>query len=119
VVLREYMARMDSADPEKALECIEPEFRFLLVLPGGEVTGQSKEDFARYVAGRDATGRVHHILRSALDGDLETVYGVVTEAGRITGAFHCAALVSANGRMARYQAYFSTSFELVDWPVAL
>ncbi len=118
MVLREYMAHMDSADPAQALDCVEPDFRFLLALPSGEVTGQSKEDFARYVAGRNATGRAHHILRSAVDGDLETVYGVVTESGKTTGAFHCAALVSANGKMARYQAFFSTSFELVDWPCA-
>jgi hypothetical protein len=118
MVLREYMACMDSADPEKALDRVEPDFRFLIALPGGEVTGRSRADFAAYIAGRNATERVHHILREAVDRDLETVYGVVTESGRPIGAFHSAAVVSAAGRMARYQAFFSTSFDLFDWPMA-
>jgi hypothetical protein len=118
MVLREYMACMDSADPEKALDWVEPDFRFLIALPGGEVSGRSRADFTAYIGGRNATDRVHHILREAVDRDLETVYGVVTEAGRPIGAFHSAAVVSAAGRMARYQAFFSTSFDLYDWPVA-
>lgn len=117
MVLHEYMACMDS-DPEKALDWVEPDFRFLIALPSGEVTGRSRADFAAYIAGRNATERVHQILRSAVDRDLETVYGVVTESGRPVGAFHSAAVVSAAGRMARYQAFFSTSFDLFDWPAA-
>jgi hypothetical protein len=116
MVLREYMACLDSADPETALAWIEPGFRFLIALPGREVTGRSRDDFAAYIAGRAAVSRVHHILRAATDRDLETVYGVVTEAGRPVGAFHSAAVVSPAGRMARYQAYFSTSFDLYESP---
>jgi hypothetical protein len=118
MVLREYMACMDSADPAKALDWVEPDFRFLIALPGGEVTGSSRAEFADYLASRNAVDRVHHILRSAVDRDLETVYGVVTDSGRRMGAFHSAAVVSAAGRMARYQAFFSTSFDLLDGPAA-
>jgi hypothetical protein len=50
-----------------------------------------------------------------VDGDTETVYGVVTESGRPVGAFLSAAVISPAGRIARYQAYFTTSFQLVDW----
>jgi hypothetical protein len=114
MVLAEYMARMDGDDPEQALDYVEPDFRFLIALPGREVTGASKVDFAAYIAGRDAVRRVHHILRSAVDGDFETVYGVVTEGGRTTGAFHSAAVISPAGRMARYQSFFTTTFELVS-----
>jgi hypothetical protein len=114
MVLREYMACLDSGDSEKTLDWVEPDFRFLIALPGREVTGRSRADFAAYIAGRAAVARVHHILRAATDRDLETVYGVVTEAGRPVGAFHSAAVVSAAGRMARYQAFFSTSFDLYD-----
>ncbi|MFD1539671.1 nuclear transport factor 2 family protein [Nonomuraea guangzhouensis] len=118
MVLREYMACMDSQDPEKALECVEPDFRFLLALPGGQVSGQSREDFAQYISGRNAVERVHKVLRSAVDGNLEMVYGVVVESGKPTGTFHSAAVVSANGKMLRYQSFFTTSFELLDWPAA-
>lgn len=118
MVLREYMACMDGADPERALEWVEPGFRFLIALPGGEVTGRSRADFAAYIAGRNATAREHRILRAAVDRNLETVYGVVTESGRAVGAFHSAAVISTAGRMARYQSYFSTTFDLFDWSAA-
>ncbi|MEV0382650.1 nuclear transport factor 2 family protein [Nonomuraea sp. NPDC050643] len=118
MVLREYMACMDSQNPEKALEYVEPDFRFLLALPGGQVSGRSKEDFARYISGRNAVERVHKVLRSAVDRNLEMVYGMVVESGRPTGAFHSAAVVSANGKMLRYQSFFTASFELLDWPAA-
>ncbi|GHH25455.1 nuclear transport factor 2 family protein [Streptomyces lanatus] len=114
MVLRAYMARMDGHDPEKALELLEPEFRFLIALPSGERTGESKADFAAYIAGRDAVDRVHEIVRSSVDRDLETVYGFVVEAGTTTGAFLSAAVISPNGLMARYQSFFTPVFHLVE-----
>lgn len=116
MVLREYMSRMDSVDPETVLELLEPDFRFLIALPAGDATGESREDFAKYLAGRNAVQRVHNLLRAAVDGDTETVYGVVTEAGQPVGHFLSAAVISPAGRIARYQAYFSTTFQLVDLP---
>jgi len=114
MILAGYMACMDSDDPEKALQYLEPDLRFLIALPGREVTGQSRADFAAYICGRNAVERVHHILRSAVDGDLEMVYGVVTDAGTPTGAFQSLAVISPNGRMARYQSFFTPTFELFD-----
>ncbi|MFI6375565.1 nuclear transport factor 2 family protein [Streptomyces sp. NPDC050546] len=116
MVLREYMARMDGQDPEKALALLEPGFRFLLALPDGERTGESRADFAAYIAGRNAGDRVHEIVRYSVDQDLETAYGFVVEAGTPTGAFLSAAVVSPSGLMARYQSYFTPVFDLVDRP---
>jgi hypothetical protein len=115
MALRAYMAGMDSRQPERTLDLLEPDFRFLIALPGKEIIGKSKEDFAAYIAGRNPVDRAHEILRYSRDGDLETVYGVVTEGGRYTGSFLSAAVISPGGLMARYQSFFTTSFELVDW----
>ncbi|MFE2499426.1 nuclear transport factor 2 family protein [Streptomyces scopuliridis] len=115
-VLPAYMARMDSDDPKQALELLVPDFRFLIALPSGEVTGRCKADFAAYVAGRNAVEREHKILRHSCDGDLETVYGVVTESGKSVGSFLSAAVVTPEGRMARYQSYFTTTYDLIDPP---
>jgi hypothetical protein len=114
MVLSEYMARMDGPDPEKALELLEPGFRFLIALPNGARTGESREDFAGYIAGRHAVDRAHEIIRHSVDGDVETVYGFVVEAGVQTGAFLSAAVVSPAGLLARYQSFFTTDFNLVD-----
>ncbi|WP_433170242.1 hypothetical protein [Actinoallomurus sp. CA-150999] len=115
MTLRAYMASMDSRHPERTLELLEPDFRFLIALPGREVTGTSRDDFAAYIAGRNPVDRAHEVLRYSRDGDTEIVYGVVTERGRYTGSFLSAAVVSPGGLLARYQSYFSTSFQLVDW----
>lgn len=116
MVLREYMARMDGQDPEKALELLEPGFRFLIALPGGQRTGTSRADFAGYIAGRDAVDRTHEIVRYAVDGDIETAYGFVVDKGVTTGAFLSAVQVSPAGLMARYQSFFTPDFDLVDRP---
>ncbi|MEV0641728.1 nuclear transport factor 2 family protein [Streptomyces sp. NPDC050619] len=113
--LRAYMASMDSRHPERTLDLLEPDFSFLIALPGKEAIGKSREDFAAYIEGRNAVDRSHEILRHSRDGDLETVYGVVTEGGRYVGSFLSAAVISPGGLLARYQSFFTTSFELVDW----
>ena len=113
MVLRDYLSAMDSGDPAKVLELLEPDLSFLIALPGREVTGRSRDDFAAYLGGRGTVDRVHQVLRYAADGDVEMVYGRVVDNGATTGWFHSAAVVSAAGRMARYQSFFSPTFELV------
>ncbi|MFD7923464.1 nuclear transport factor 2 family protein [Streptomyces sp. NPDC059740] len=116
MTLRAYLTSMDSPHPERTLDLLEPGFRFLLALPGKEVSGSSREDFAAYIAGRNPVDRAHEVLRHSQDGDVETVYGVVTENGRYSGSFLSAAVVSPDGLLARYQSFFTTSFALVDRP---
>ncbi|MFD5063665.1 nuclear transport factor 2 family protein [Streptomyces sp. NPDC058394] len=115
-VLRDYMARMDSDNPSTALDLLVADFRYHLALPGREATGRSKDEFAAYIAGRNAVDRTHKILRYSADGDLESAYGVVTESGKSVGSFISTAIVTPDGRMARYQSYFTTTFDLIDQP---
>lgn len=114
--LPEYMAHLDAGREFEALALMEDDLSFLLALPTGRVTGTSKSDFERYVAGRRPAARVHNIQRHTLTDDLELVYGTVTEAGRPTGSFMSAAVLSAEGKIQRYQSYFDTDFSLIDWP---
>ncbi|MGW2048930.1 nuclear transport factor 2 family protein [Streptomyces sp. NPDC001858] len=116
MVIREYMARMDDQDPEKALELLEPGFRFLIAVPGGLHSGTSRADFADYIAGRNAVDRSHEIVRYSVDGDVETAYGFVVDRGATSGAFLSAAQISPAGLMARYQSFFTPEFDLVDRP---
>jgi len=112
VILVEYMARMDGADPERALELMEPDLSFLLALPAARVRGSSRDDFAEYIAGRNAGDRIHVVRARAVDGHREFVSGVVTEAGTATGTFVSTAVVSPAGRLARYMSCFDTEFDL-------
>jgi hypothetical protein len=113
MVLLDYLARMD-ADPQSALELMEPDIEFCLSLPGGQVHGKSRADFAAYLGGRNAVDRVHEVKRLADDGGFESVHGYVVDGGRPTGAFLSAAVISPAGLMARYQSVFTTDFGLVD-----
>ena len=115
MAMREYMASLDAGDPAGALAMMEEDLAFLIGLPGGTVTGASKADFERYVGARAAPpDRVHHVVRFAVDGDVELAYGIVTESGAATGAFMSAARVSPRGRIQRYQSFFDPTFSLVD-----
>lgn len=114
MVLRDYMNLMDSTDPNEALHCMEPDLQFTLTLPTGQVQGTSRADFAAYITGRNAKGRTHHVLRQAVDGDMEFVCGVVTEDGERRGAFLSVAVVSEQGRMHKYVSFFDPDLALVD-----
>jgi hypothetical protein len=105
---------MDGSDPTTVLDLMEPDLRFLIALPGSTVTGMSTTDFANYISGRDPVERTHQVLRYAADGDTEMVYGAVLEAGERKGLFMSASVLSANGKMARYQSFFTPAFALVD-----
>jgi hypothetical protein len=114
MLIREYMARLDSHDPRSAMDLVEPDVTFLLVIPTGKVGGTSRDELWGYVSHRPPVTRRHHVLRVASDDDFESVYGVVTDDGVETGAFHASARLSPAGRMQRYLVYFDASFRLFD-----
>lgn len=115
MLIADYFARLDGESPLTGLELVEPDIEFLLALPGNEITGRGHDDLGAYISGRPAVGRRHRVLRSAVDGELELVYGVVVEGAEetVTGAFTAVGLVSPNGRLARYQAFFHPTFSVL------
>lgn len=112
--LREYMACMDSGDPTSALEHLADDVEYVLALPGRAERGHSRADFAGYIGGRQARDRVHNVLHHHRDGDVEIVYGVVTEAGEPTGAFLSAARLDDQGLIARYHSSFDTELFVAE-----
>ncbi|GAA4879224.1 nuclear transport factor 2 family protein [Actinomycetospora straminea] len=117
MIIEEYYERLDGADPLSGLDLVAPDVEFLIAIPGHDVRGSGRPDLEAYVAGRPAVGRRHHVHRRAVDGDLEMVHGVVTEAdGRGTGSFTATALV-ADGLVTRYQAFFRPDFGMFPLPV--
>ena len=88
MIIDDYYARLDGPEPLTGLDLVEPDVEFLIALPGTEVAGVGRDALRDYVARRPAVGRRHTVLRRSTDGDLEMVYGVITEGdGRGTGAF--------------------------------
>ncbi|QJY47120.1 nuclear transport factor 2 family protein [Pseudonocardia broussonetiae] len=117
MIIEEYYTRLDGSESLTALDLVEPDVSFLIALPGTEVTGTGHAALRDYIEGRPAVGRRHTVLRRSVDGDLEMVYGIITEGdGRGTGSFSSVALISADERVARYQAFFHPSFGMFPLP---
>ncbi|MBK1787421.1 nuclear transport factor 2 family protein [Prauserella cavernicola] len=117
MIIEDYYARLDGPRPLDGLELVEPDVAFLFALPGHEVSGTDRDDLKAYIEGRPPVGRKHQVLRRSRDGDLEMVYGIVTEGdGRGTGSFSAVALLSSDRRVARYQAFFHPTFALFPLP---
>lgn len=116
MVVAEYMTCLDSDDPLTALEFMEPDVEFRIVLPEREVAGNSRADWGDYIGGRTVVGRIHHIMRSTVDRDVELLYGLVTENGEPMGVFLSSANISPRNKIQRYLAFFHTSYRLLDWP---
>lgn len=110
------MGWLDSPTPERAMELVEDDVSFLLVLPNGPVSGSTREELWDYVARRPAVVRVHHVMRETTADDLEVVYGYVTDDDVETGAFLASVHLSPAGKMQRYLVYFDLSYRLFDTP---
>ncbi|MBP2369461.1 nuclear transport factor 2 family protein [Pseudonocardia parietis] len=119
MLIDDYFACLDGPNPLSGLDLVEPDIEFLLALPTGEVSGSGRADLAAYISGRPSVGRRHNVLRRSVDGDMEMVYGFISEGdGRGTGGFVSVGLVSENGRLARYQSFFHPSFTMYQLPGA-
>lgn len=114
MLIPQYMANLDSGDINSAMELVEPDIEFNIVLPGRTVSGTSKEELIGYVSGRPDVVRVHNVLQTAANQDYESVYGVVTDDGKETGAFQASGRISDEGKLARYLVYFDLNVRLFE-----
>jgi hypothetical protein len=112
VALLEYFSLMDSDDSMRALDELDPGLEFVISLPSATVRGFSRDEFASYITGRDAHERRHHVLRHSVDRDIEFVYGIVSEAGAVTGGFMSAARLTTGGVIAQYLSIFDANMLL-------
>lgn len=113
MLIPDYYARLDGPDPLSALELVEPDVRFLIAVPSGEISG-GFDELRDYITARPTgIGRVHRSLRCSTDRDIESVYGQVTERGVSIGSFSALGRVSEVGRLSHYQAFFHPEFAML------
>jgi hypothetical protein len=113
--LRDYLQAIDSSNPASASAWLAEDLTYLLALPDGVATGSSKADFEDYIAAGEPVERLHHIVRRQTDGDTEFVVGTVTEKGAFMGSFLSAAVIAQDGRVRRYESFFTPDFQLHPW----
>jgi len=112
--LARYYRALDEDRIDDALAMLDPEIRFVMVLPAGTGRGHGRADMDRYLRGRGVPDRAHVVLRQSRDDDVEFVYGKVTDAGVATGRFLSCVRLGPDGLIASYEVTFDTEHVLVD-----
>jgi hypothetical protein len=114
LALTRYYDRVDADDIDGAAEQFDPDARFAIILPGSTRRGTGRSGIADYLNGRGDVVRRHVILRTAADGDVEFVYGAVTENSTVTtGHFSATAHLTPAGLIDAYQVVFDTELTLI------
>jgi len=112
--LSRYYRALDEDRIDDALAMLDPEIRFVIVLPAGARRGEGRADMGAYVSGRGVPDRRHIVLRESRDDDVEFLYGQVTDGGVTTGRFLSGVRLGADGLIASYQVTFDTEHVLVE-----
>ena len=85
--LARYYATLDDIGIRDAVSLLHEEVGYAIVLPNGVLRGASRQDMLDYLESRPPVQRRHDLLRTAVDGDTEFVYGTVTDNDAGTGRF--------------------------------
>ena len=113
LLLPKYYALVDAGHVDSALELVEPDVRFAILLPGRAVRGSSPEDLGGYLSGRGDVVRRHVVREATRQGQLEFVYGTVVEdVNTVTGHYLAVARISTEGLMVGYQVAFDPELGL-------
>jgi ketosteroid isomerase-like protein len=112
--LSRYYLTLDDGDIDAALEMLDPDVEFTMVLPAGTRRGKGRAEMGGYLSGRGVPDRAHVVLRESRDDDVEFLYGKVTDGGTTTGRFLSGVRLGADGKIASYQVTFDTEHVLVE-----
>lgn len=111
--LSQYYAAVDAGDFDTAMSLLDPDVRSVILLPGGAVRGETREDLRNYLARRGDVVRRHVLLReTAVDG-VEFVYGAVVDGETRTGHFLAAVRLGHDGLVTAYQVAFDPELALL------
>jgi ketosteroid isomerase-like protein len=112
--LSRYYRTLDGGDIDAALQLLDPDVVYTMVLPAGTRRGKGREDMRGYLTGREVPDRAHVVLRESRDDDVEFLYGKVTDGGTTTGRFLSGVRLGADGLITSYQVTFDTEHVLVE-----
>ena len=111
--LANYYSTLDDRGIADAVTLLAEGVRYAIVLPNGVHRGTSRQGIQDYLESRPAVQRRHHLLRTAVDGDAEFIYGAVTDNGTLTGRFAAVAHIDAAGMIDAYQVTFDLELVVV------
>lgn len=96
-LLERWFAIIDSDTPDRVLDLITEDFRMSVQFSQGggraaEFVGD-REGLVAYLAQREKSVLVHHLVESARAGDVELVLGKTTRDGAFEASFNASALI--------------------------
>ena len=112
--LARYYRTLDEGRIDDALQLLDPELRFVMVLPAGTRRGHGRDEMGSYLGSRGVPDRIHVVIRQSIDADVEFLYGRVTDGGTTTGRFLSGARIGADGLIVSYEVTFDTEHVLVE-----
>jgi len=112
--LSRYYRAIDEARIDDALAMLDEKVGFVIVLPATTRRGRGRADMGGYLGGRGVADRRHVVLRESRDGDMEFVYGKVTDGPVTTGRFLAAVRLGPDGLIASYQVTFDLEHDLLE-----
>jgi hypothetical protein len=112
--LSRYYRAIDEDRIDEALAMLHEKVGFVIVLPTTARRGRGRADMGGYLSGRGVPDRRHLVLRESRDGDMEFVYGKVTEGPVTTGRFLAAVRLGPDGLIASYQVTFDLEHDLLE-----
>lgn len=112
--LATYYRAIDEGRIDDALAMLAEKVGFLIVLPTGARRGRGRADMGSYLGGRGVSDRRHMVLRESREGDMEFVYGKVTDGPVTTGRFLAAVRLGPDGLIASYQVTFDVEHDLLE-----
>jgi hypothetical protein len=111
--LAHYYSTLDDGRIADAVALLHEKVRYGMFLPGAVGRGSGREDMRAYLESRPPVQRKHLLLSTSRDGDMEYVYGAVTDNGNTTGHFAAVAHVDAAGLIDAYQVTFDAELVVV------
>jgi hypothetical protein len=112
--LSRYYRALDVGNIDAALQMLDPDVQFTMVLPAGTRRGKGRAEMGDYLSGRGVPDRAHVVLRESRDDDVEFLYGKVTDGGTTTGRFLSGVRLGADGLITSYQVTFDLEHVLVE-----
>ncbi|WZH51208.1 MAG: nuclear transport factor 2 family protein [Nocardioides alkalitolerans] len=112
--LSSYYADVDAGDFDAAQARLHPDLSFAIHLPAGARRGTTSEEMVGYLRDRGPVDRVHRLLRTGVDGDLEFVYGAVVEDGDTTTGHFLGSARVVDGLITRYHVSFDVELALLE-----
>jgi hypothetical protein len=111
--LARYYSTLDDGRIADAVALLHEKIRYGMFLPGAVGRGFGREDMRAYLESRPPVQRKHVLLSTSRDGDVEYVYGAVTDNGNTTGHFAAVAHVDGDGMIDAYQVTFDLELVVV------